>query len=355
MLLDPATLDLAPRAPEVLSWLAGDPRFKLELPAAQLELVTLPCDSITAATAELAGARRDLAAAAQGRLRMAGAGVHPFANGRGVLNLEPRYAEIVAGYGELARRQLVFGLHIHVGVPGANRALAVYNALRAYLPEIAALAGNAPFYEGADSGLASVRPKLCELLPRQGVPPALESWQALASALEWGARSGRFPDPRHWWWELRLHPVHGTVELRVADTQSTVADTAGIAAFAHALVHHLARRHDAGESFDPAATWRIEENRWSAARFGLDGELNDLVTGEPTGTRDRLRALLDDLGKDAEQAGCAAELAEARRLVEANGAERQRTIAADRGVLEMTRSLSDAFAPAPVSRREPPG
>ena len=126
----------------------------------------------------------------------------------------------------------MFGLHVHVAIRGADRALAVYNALRSHLPELAALAANAPFYEGRDSGLASVRSRISGLLPRQGVPPALPSWDAYEEALRWCA----FDDPRQWWWELRLHPVFGTVEVRVPDTQTTVADTAAVGAVVHALV-----------------------------------------------------------------------------------------------------------------------
>ncbi len=228
------------------------------------------------AARELAQARADLAAAVAGRFRLAGAGAHPFAAGSGPLNPGPRYEAIGAEYAAVARRQLVFGLHVHVAVRGADRALAVYNALRSYLPELAALAANAPFYEGRDSGLASVRSRISGLLPRQGVPPALDSFEAYAEALRWCG----FDDPRQWWWELRLHPVFGTVEVRVPDTQRTVADSAAIATVVHALASDLAARHDAGEALPVAESWRIDQNRWSACRHGLEGEMTDLVSGD---------------------------------------------------------------------------
>ena len=260
MLLDGATLDLAPHASEVLAGLGDDPRFKLEMPAAQLEIVTAPHPTVAAAAEELARARADLAAAVEGRYRLAGAGAHPFAAGSGPLNPGSRSEAIEAEYAAVARRQLVFGLHVHGARRGADRALAVYNALRSYLPELAALAANAPFYEGRDSGLASVRSRLSGLLPRQGVPPALESFEAYAEALRWCG----FEDPRQWWWELRLHPLFGTVEVRVPDTQRTVADTAAIAEVVLALATHLADHHDAGEVLLVADSWRIDQNRWSA-------------------------------------------------------------------------------------------
>ena len=348
MLLDPHSLDLTPEAPAALSAVAADERFKLELPAAQIEIVTSPCASVGEAALELAAARRRLAAALSGRYKLAGAGVHPFAAAHGVLNSSPRYDETAREYGALARRQLVFGLHVHVAVSGAERALAVFNALRSHLPEIAALAANAPFYEGRDSGLASVRPKLCELLPRQGVPPAMPSWEALAAAYAWGRRAQRFA-PAQWWWEARLHPVHGTVEVRVPDTQITVADSAAVGAVVHALVHHLATRHDAGELPEAADTWRIEENRWSACRHGVAGRLADLDSGATRATRERLETLLDELGPSAAQVGAAGELEAARVLLGANGAQRQRQVAESGGMRQLVEWLADAFAPSSVS------
>ncbi len=308
MLLDAETLDLAPHAPEVVEML-DDPRFKIEMPAAQLEIVTAPHETVAGAAAELARARADLAAAAAPRFRLAGAGAHPFASGTGRLNPGRRYEAIEAEYAAVARRQLVFGLHVHVAVRGADRALAVYNALRSYLPLLAALASNAPFYEGRDSGLASVRPRLSGLLPRQGIPPALESFEAYAEALRWCG----FDDPRQWWWELRLHPVLGTVEVRVPDTQRTVEETAAVAEAIHALVIRLAEHPE-----PPHDSWRIDQNRWSACRHGLDGEMIDLVTGERRATRELIGGGVSP-------------------------ATRQREVAAERGLKGLVAWLSDGF------------
>ena len=329
MVLDPASFDLAPRAAELLAALDYDPRFKPELPAAQIELVTTPAGSVGEVAEQLAAGRLALESAAAGEMRLAGAGSHPFAAEEGVLNQGGRYRRTREEYGWAARRQLVFGLHVHVRVPGSERAVAVYNAMRSYLPELAALASNAPFHAGRDTGLASVRPKLSELLPRQGVPPPLASVEELAAALRWGARARAFPEARLWWWELRLHPLHGTVEIRAPDQQTTVGETAALAAFAHALVAHLVARHDAGEPLPRHPTWRIDENRWSACRHGVGGTLADLDTGEPRPARERLQALLEEIAPAAEELRCSAELGEARALIETPGAERQREAAQD--------------------------
>jgi glutamate---cysteine ligase / carboxylate-amine ligase len=344
MLLDRETLDLLPRAAEVVEP-SRDERFKLEMPAAQLELALPPARSAPAAIAALAAARRDLAAAAAPIGRLAAAGVHPFAHPVGPLNAREQYASTAAEYGEIARRQLVCALQIHVAVGGADRSLAVYNGLRQWLPLIAALAANAPFHDGRDTGMASIRPKIAEQLPRQGIPPAIGSWEEFAATLAWGAASGAVPGPRRWWWELRPHPAFGTLELRVPDAQSTVQDAAAVAALVHALVGWLAARHDAGEPLEAADTWRLEENRWSAARWGMDAEFADLRSGERSPARERLATLLADLAPVAADLGCAAELATVERLAARNGAVGQREIAASGGPRAVAAWLADVYDP----------
>ena len=146
------------------------------------------------------------------------------------------------------------------------------------------------------------------------MPPAIASWEAFADALAWGAASGAVPEPRRWWWELRPHPAFGTLEVRVPDAQATVADAAAVTALIHSLAGWLAARHDAGETFATADTWRLEENRWSAARRGMDAELADIDTGARAPARERLSALVSELAPVAAELGCAAELATVERL-----------------------------------------
>ncbi|HWC27974.1 MAG TPA: YbdK family carboxylate-amine ligase, partial [Solirubrobacteraceae bacterium] len=319
MLLDPRTLDLSPCVAQALVALDGDVRFKPELVAAQIESITPPRPSVADAAAALREARHDLAAALADRALVAGAGAHPFSAALGELHSGPRYEELARDYASIARRQLVFGLHVHVAVDGAEHAVAVHDALRSYLPELAALTANAPFYEGRDSGLASVRPAIAAMLPRQGVPPALGSWAAFERALGWGVSAGVLPETRRWWWELRLHPWFGTIEVRVADTQTTVGEAAAYAAVVHALVAWLHERVDAGERLAVAPTWRIAENSFSAARDGLDAQLADLATGEREPLRARLERLFDELAPVAARLGCDRELEQARALASGPG------------------------------------
>jgi carboxylate-amine ligase len=343
VLLDPESLDLAPRAAEALARMGGDERFKLELPASQLEITLPPVASVAEAAARLREARAELERALAGLARPAAAAVHPFAGPEGETNTGERYDLAVRQYGLVARRQLVCALQVHVAVGGADRTLAVYNALRAHLPELAALAASAPWHEGRDTGLASVRPLISGQLPRQGIPPPIASWDDFAQDLRWGARTGWIPGQRSWWWELRPHPAFGTLEVRVPDPQATVADAAAVAAVVHALVARLAADHDAGRSFETAPSWRIGENRWSACRWGVEGELADLRTGALEPTRERLHALLDGLAPHAAELDCAAGLAHARELVERNGALRHREIGRERGARGLAGWLADEF------------
>jgi glutamate---cysteine ligase / carboxylate-amine ligase len=317
MLLDAETLDLAPVARELVG-----SSLKLELPASQLEIATSPASSVGEAIAQLAAGRRELVARVGERIRPAVAGVHPFAAPLGELNTGERYDAILAGYGDVARAQLVCALQVHVALGSADRTLAVYNALRGHLPELAALAANAPFLAGRDTGLASVRPLIGGLLPRQGVPPVIPSWDAFAEMLGW------VDDPRQWWWELRPHATFGTLELRVCDAQTTVGEAAAVAAFAHAMVAWLASRFDAGEVLGAPESWRIAENRWVAARDGLDGVFRDVVTGERRPVRDVLRERFEAFGLPPS--------------VEINGAMRQREVGDARDV---ARWLCERFVP----------
>jgi carboxylate-amine ligase len=340
MLLDPDTLDLLPEAERAVAAMGEHGGVRTELPAAQVEIVTRVHESIPAAIGAVTSTRRSLAAAIAPWARVAGSGTHPFADPRGVLLGTLRYERLAEEYRWAIEQQLVFGLHVHVGVRGADRALAVFNALRSFLPELAALAGNAPLHAGRDTGLASVRPKLAEMLPRQGLPPAFPSWRALAEFTAWVE-----PAVGEVWWEVRPHSSFGTLEIRVPDTQATVEATAGVVALAAGLVAWLGERHDAGEALAIHESARIAENRWRALRHGLDGELLDLDSGALVPTRARVQRLIETVAPAAERLGGRDALDHARVLAQHNGAERQRALAAEGGMRGVVEWLADAFAP----------
>jgi carboxylate-amine ligase len=347
MLLDPVSFGLAPRAQEILGLLGGDPRFTPELPASQLEIVTTPAATVTEAARQLSSARQDLVQRTRGLVAPAAAGVHPFSPGSGELNQLPRYEYTLERNGPVIARQLVCAFQVHVALGSADTALGVFNAARSYLPLLGALAANSPYYEGRDTGMASVRPKISELLPRQGVPPPIESWDEHAEDMNWGLAADAFK-PGSWWWELRPHRRFGTLEFRVPDAQTTVGEAAAIAAVIQSLVARLAQRAQNGEQLPVAPTWRIAENRWSACRDGVLGQMSDLQTGQVRPTRVWLHQLIDELEPVAGALHCSEELARARALIDRNGAINQLQVARRHGVEALGPWLSRGFlAPWP--------
>lgn len=338
LLVDPDSLQLEPRSELVLERLAGDPRFKHELLGASLEATT----GVHARVPDLAGELRELrtlaAAAADGFAETVGVGVYPLADGRAAPAPGERYAAIMRRYGVAAAEGCyACGVHVHVAVPEAERALAVTNAVRSYLPELALLASNAPFFRGRDSGRSSVRPRLAEGFPRQGVPPAFESWERFAAHLSWG-RTAAFDGPGELWYEVRP-TLRGTIEVRVCDQPTRVEDTVVLCAVIQSLVATLADRYDEEGWLPVHPTERIAENRWRAANHGLAGELLDLDTGEAEPAGERLATFLDGLSPRAEELGCAAELESARSLARINGSERQRAVERELGMDGLARWL----------------
>ena len=331
MLVRPPSLALAPVNDEVVALFGHASPYRKELRATQIELVTPVATTATEACSSLARAREALVERLAGSIHILGAGTHPRSTDWGAVSADERYRMLADEYEWATRRSVMCGLHIHVAVGGAERTLAVHNTLRSYLPEIGALAANSPFAEGRDTGLRSIRAKLNEAFPRSGVPPAFATWEEYVSLLAWGRRGGLFPDPSHLWWDLRLHPTYGTLEMRVADAQTRVADNAAIAAVVQALVAWLARRYDRGEQLPVDDYFRIRENAWRALRHGVTGWLVNLETGERQATRERIGRLLDELEPIAAELGGEQGIDAARDLVASNGAERQHAVVAQHG------------------------
>jgi carboxylate-amine ligase len=341
---------LVPCVETVLERAAGDPRIAAELRASQLEIVTRPSLCAADLGRELAGTRCAVDAILPDGVAAMAAGAHPTASADRITRGE-RYRAIATDHPWAARHMLTCGLHVHVGVAGADRALAVYNALRSYLPELCALAANSPFHDGSDAGVASVRTHLNRALPRAGTPPAFESWDALARYVDWGARGALIPDPSHQWWALRLHPALGTLELRVFDTQTEIVDSTALAAFGQALVAWLLDRHDAGERLPVHDRHRIDENLFLAARDACGGWLVDLETGHREATVERIERLLDELAPYAPSLGSESELARVAALAWVGGSERQRLFAEEHGLAALTGWLTDLTLESAVGIR----
>jgi carboxylate-amine ligase len=326
MLVDPDDGRLVGEIEHVLCRTGGDDRFQAEFRAAQIELVSRPCLSAADVGRELAVARLDLDEACGPAVAAMASGAHPTADGLGPVTNGERYRALARDNPWAARTMLTCGLHVHVGVTGADRALAVYNALRSYLPEFAALSGNSPFNAGQSTGLSSTRMQLNRSLSRHGVPPAFADWGAYAEFTTWGHAGGAIPDASYHWWDLRLHPGCGTIELRVCDTQTDLDDTVALVALTQALVAWLGERHDAGETLRVHDGYRIAESLWLAAQVGSAGDVLDLDTGVRRPVSDRVAELIDTLGPTARELGTEEELGRLATLATTSGADRQQQI-----------------------------
>ncbi len=362
LLVDPETLELLEAAELALALTEGDRRVAHELRASQLEAITPICVSVGDIERELSSIRRLLAARLDGTASLLASGTHPLSIEPGAVTCRPRYQQLAAAHPWAARHTLTCGLHVHVSVGGAERTLAVYNALRSYLPEIVALGANAPWLHGEDSGLATVRPKLNQFWPRAGVPPAFSSWREVAEFTLWASSGNAFPDETYQWWDLRLRPRFGTIEVRAADAQTRVEDAVTITALIQSLVFELAERYDAGELPPAARDERIAENAWLATRDGVDGSLIDLETGGRVSTAERLHILAERLLPSATALGGDRELLGIGRIVlEGGGAGRQRRAFRDHAPGEAVAVLADETvgsaveAPAEPAEAKEPG
>jgi carboxylate-amine ligase len=261
------------------------------------------------------------------------AGTHPFSRWRDQrVTPDPRYLELVDELQWTARRLAIFGAHFHVGVPNGERAVSIANALRTHLPVLLALSASSPYWEGEDSGLASARCKVFESLPTAGLNPPLDGWDEFEELMATFVRSGCIRSIREIWWDVRPHPDFGTVELRMCDAPPTLREVTALAALAQSLVVHLDDQLDHGEPLDRRNEWTVRENKWLAARHGVEARL---IT-DPSGEREDLGTIVDalvaDLAPTAAELGCADELAAVTEIVRVGPSyARQRAVRAAGG------------------------
>ncbi|HEV2999201.1 MAG TPA: YbdK family carboxylate-amine ligase [Solirubrobacteraceae bacterium] len=352
MLLDPETWALAQCVEDVLDALPGDLREVVcsETHSGAIELNTRAHPTVAEAAADLGALRAALAEVLDRRgLRAACAGTHPFAVWHEMRVAAADRHQVVAGsMRELARREPTFALHVHVAVPSAAAAMAAANQLRAHLPVLLALSANSPYWQGRDSGLASARTPLFQAFPRVGIPRAFASYNDWVETVDLLVRCRAFPDHSFLWWDVRLQPRYGTVEVRIMDAQSSVEHAAALAALVQCLV-----RLEATEGFAPAtlvhAQEVLEENRFLAARDGIGAALIDPVRERRVPLRELVEPLLDACAPHAADLRCEAELSLVRLLVGEGGAERQRALAGEEDdQRRLVAALSEAFAPLPA-------
>ena len=326
-----------------------DNTIKPELMESVCEIATHPCATTGEADRELRGLRREVVTRAREHgLAIGSAGTHPFAlwEEQRIVG-QPRYRDLIEDLRFVARQELIFGMHVHVGLDDPDKAIHVANGMRVHVPILLALSANSPFWRGDATGLMSTRTPVFRAFPRVGIPPAYRDWDDYARRIDFMCDSGVMEDYTYLWYDVRPHPKLGTVEIRACDSQTRVEHTIGLAALIQAMVKELAEHFDAGEQLSDYPWEMLDENKFLAARHGLEGSLVDLPSSERVASRDLARRLLDRLRGHAEDLGAADDLDAVEDLLErGNGAHRQLVVyQANRDLREVMTEIVEATLP----------
>jgi glutamate---cysteine ligase / carboxylate-amine ligase len=349
MLLDGESFDLVQHIDTVLAAVAGhelETRINAELMQSVLEIATPVCHTAGDVATQLRRLRGYVGEIARERdMRVGSAGTHPFSLfERQRITAKDRYRALVDQLQYIARRELIFGMHVHVAVDDPEKAIQVVNGLIGHLAELVALSASSPFWRGEATGLASSRHMVFAAFPRSGPPPRFRDYADYAEVVGQLERTGCIADYTHIWWDIRLHPRLGTIEIRICDAVTRLDDVIAITAFCQALVKHYSERFDAGEEIPSFHRILTTENKWLAARYGLEAPVMDLHTGR----RNRLpvaqsvRRTLRLVEPHARELGSEQELAGIERILRrGNGADMQlRVFNANRDIVEVVREIA---------------
>jgi glutamate---cysteine ligase / carboxylate-amine ligase len=327
-IVDPESRELRSHIHEILEdgKVTLKEQIKPEMHQSVVELGTEICLDIDDARMHVTELRSRLAAlAARSKLKIASVGTHPFSHWRDQLITQgERYQEIVRDMQLLARANLIFGLHVHVGIPDRETAIHVMNQARYFLPHIYALSANSPFWVGHDTGLKGYRLKVFERFPRTGIPDSFESLSEYTDYCNLLVKTGCIDNAKKIWWDIRLHPFFDTLEVRVCDAQSRVDDTLAIAALIQALISKLHKLLRQNVTFRIYRRRLLDENRWRASRYGIDGKLIDFGKERETETRNLIHEFIEFVADEVAELGSRREMNHIERILhEGTGADRQ--------------------------------
>ncbi len=330
-LVDPSTRELAPAIEAVIGATpVGSERMARELFQDCVEMRTPVFSNITELAGDLPMLRLEVAKAAEKTgVRIAASGLHPISDPfHQRFTPGERYERMEEELGSLARLQIIYALHVHVAVPEGEAAIRATNALLRHVPLLVALSANSPFWNGMDTGFASARVKIRDASPRSGLPPTFLGWEAFEDYTDALVAMGNIPDFSWFWWDVRPHPRHGTVELRVPDVQAEPDYVPPLAALTQCLVA-------TAEDIAPEDARFTSENKWRAIRRGLDARFYDFATKKEKGAREMARDLVTRLRPVSQDLGCEAELEGVLEIVRrGTGADLQRAVYERRGSLE---------------------
>jgi carboxylate-amine ligase len=356
-LLDPETFDLVQHIDTMLDAVTGhelEARINAELMQSVLEITTPVCHTAGDVMRWLTKLRGYVTEIAHEQdTRVGSAGTHPFSLfERQRITAKDRYRALIDQLQYVARRELIFGMHVHVAVDEPEKAVQVVNGLLPHLAPLLALSASSPFWRGEPTGLASSRQMVFSAFPRSGPPPRFRDYADYASVVGQLEHSGCIADYTHIWWDIRLHPRLGTIEIRICDAVTRVEDAVAIAAYCQALVKQLCERHDAGEKIPTYHRILTSENKWLAARYGLEAPVMDLATA----SRNRvpvarlIRRTVSELRPHARELGSERELEGVLAILgRGSSSDRQlRVYNANRDIVEVAHAIADATEALPV-------
>jgi glutamate---cysteine ligase / carboxylate-amine ligase len=359
MLLDAETFDLVQHIDTVLEAVAGhelEPRINAELMQSVLEIATPVCRTTAGIDRQLRHIRGYVSDIAREQgLRVGSAGTHPFSLfERQSITARDRYRALVDQLQYVARRELIFGMHIHVAVDNPEKAIQVVNGLLPHLGPLLALSASSPFWRGEPTGLRSSRQMVFAAFPRSGPPPRFENYADYAEVVGQLEKTGCIADYTHIWWDIRLHPRLGTIEIRICDAVTRLEHVVSLVAYCQALVKLFSERFDRGDPIPSYHRILTTENKWLAGRYGLEAPLMDLATGR----RNRIpvaqliRRTLRELEPHARELGSERELEGIEEILRnGNGADRQlRVFNANRDIVEVVSEIADATEAAAAAQ-----
>jgi carboxylate-amine ligase len=335
--------------------------FKHELLECTIEIITDVCGTVGEASRDVEGKLQQVIQVAdEVGYRVLCTGTHPFsAWADQTVSPDPRYHKLIENCQWTARRLLIFGVHTHVGVGSGEEAIAISNSLATFIPHFLALSSSSPFWQGRDTGLASTRSKVFESLPTAGLPYLLENWGDFQRFMRTLIGAGTISTIREVWWDIRPHPSFGTLELRICDGVPTMFELSALVALSQSLVVWLGERYTVGLELPQHRAWTIRENKWRAARYGIDAQIIRDEDGNLVSLRRSIADLVERLEPTAERLGCLDELRHINDIMaRGTSATRQREVYQRTGDLSaVVDSLVEEMrtgVPCPVTDRNLP-
>src|SRR5437667_4388471 len=327
-IIDPETRELRSHVQQIMAEgkITLHERVKPELHQSMVELGTDICCDARDARQQVIHLRSELAKlAARDGLQIAAAGTHPFSNWMDqLITADERYVTIVNDMQQIARACLIFGLHVHVTIPDREEGIDIMNQARYFLPHLYALSANSPFWLGQNTGLKAYRHMIFERFPRTGIPDAFESLSEYEDYLKLLVTTNCIDNAKKIWWDVRLHPFFDTIEFRICDAQSRVDDTIALAALMQAIVAKLQKLRWDNVTFRSYPKRLLDENRWRASRYGLDGKINDFGRKCEVDERELQKVMHEYVSTEVEELGNGPEIEHIERIMrEGTGADRQ--------------------------------